>query len=58
MTVNPARPRVLLSCATSLDGCLDDTGPDRLLLSNAADFDRVDELRAGCDAILDRKSVV
>lgn len=52
MTVNPARPRVILSCATSLDGHLDDAGPDRLLLSNAADFDRVDALRADCDAIL------
>ena len=52
MTEQLARPRVILSCATSLDGCLDDTTADRLLLSNAADFDRVDELRAGCDAIL------
>ncbi|WP_310275984.1 dihydrofolate reductase family protein [Haloactinomyces albus] len=31
---------------------LDDTGPDRLLLSNAADFDRVDAVRAESDAIL------
>jgi riboflavin biosynthesis pyrimidine reductase/pyrimidine deaminase RibD-like protein len=52
VTVNPARPRVILSCATSLDGYLDDTSPDRLLLSNPADFDRVDALRASCDAIL------
>jgi 5-amino-6-(5-phosphoribosylamino)uracil reductase len=36
----------------SLDGYLDDAGPDRLLLSNEADFDRVDEVRATCDAIL------
>jgi 5-amino-6-(5-phosphoribosylamino)uracil reductase len=36
----------------SLDGYLDDAGPDRLLLSNDADFDRVDEVRATCDAIL------
>ncbi|NEC29873.1 5-amino-6-(5-phosphoribosylamino)uracil reductase, partial [Streptomyces sp. SID8111] len=38
--------------AVSLDGFLDDTGPERLLLSGAADFDRVDEVRASCDAIL------
>src|SRR5579875_2426942 len=47
-----ARPYVLLSCAMSVDGYIDDTSPKRLLLSNDADFDRVDEVRAGCDAIL------
>jgi 5-amino-6-(5-phosphoribosylamino)uracil reductase len=36
----------------SLDGYLDDAAQERLLLSNDADFDRVDEVRAGCDAIL------
>jgi 5-amino-6-(5-phosphoribosylamino)uracil reductase len=36
----------------SLDGYIDDASDDRLLLSNDADFDRVDEVRAGCDAIL------
>ncbi|GIM92304.1 hypothetical protein Ato02nite_040970 [Paractinoplanes toevensis] len=36
----------------SIDGYLDDAAQDRLLLSNDADFDRVDEVRAGCDAIL------
>ena len=46
------RPYTLLSCGMSLDGYLDDTAPERLLLSNDADFDRVDEVRAGCDAIL------
>ncbi|KOV61446.1 dihydrofolate reductase family protein [Streptomyces sp. MMG1121] len=45
-------PYVLLSAAVSLDGYLDDTGPERLLLSGPADFDRVDEVRAGSDAIL------
>ncbi|MFB7335010.1 dihydrofolate reductase family protein [Streptomyces adustus] len=45
-------PYVLLSAAVSLDGCLDDTGPERLLLSGPADFDRVDEVRASVDAIL------
>jgi 5-amino-6-(5-phosphoribosylamino)uracil reductase len=47
-----ARPWVVLSCTTSLDGCLDDTSARRLLLSNDADFDRVDALRASVDAIL------
>ncbi len=47
-----ARPWVILSFTTSLDGYLDDTTPQRLLLSNDADFDRVDELRASVDAIL------
>ncbi|MBT2492078.1 dihydrofolate reductase family protein [Streptomyces sp. ISL-96] len=46
------RPYVLLSVATSIDGHIDDTSPDRLLLSNAADFDRVDQVRAESDAIL------
>ncbi|MFB8176353.1 dihydrofolate reductase family protein [Streptomyces sp. NPDC055966] len=45
-------PYVLLSAAVSLDGYLDDTGPERLLLSGPADFDRVDEVRAASDAIL------
>jgi 5-amino-6-(5-phosphoribosylamino)uracil reductase len=36
----------------SLDGYLDDASEHRLLLSNEADFDRVDEVRAGADAIL------
>lgn len=45
-------PYVLLSAAVSLDGYLDDTGPERLLLSSPADFDRVDEVRAASDAIL------
>ena len=48
----PHRPYVLLSCAISVDGCLDDASAHRLVLSSEADLDRVDELRAGCDAIL------
>jgi 5-amino-6-(5-phosphoribosylamino)uracil reductase len=47
-----SRPHVLLSWAMSIDGYLDDTTPQRLLLSNAADFDRVDQVRAESDAIL------
>ncbi len=46
------RPYVLLSCGMSIDGYVDEAGDERLLLSNDADFDRVDEVRAGCDAIL------
>jgi len=48
----PPRPHVLLSAAVSLDGYLDDASPERLLLSNPEDFDRVDELRAASDAVL------
>jgi 5-amino-6-(5-phosphoribosylamino)uracil reductase len=47
-----ARPYVLLSCAMSLDGCLDDASARRLVLSGPEDLDRVDAERAGCDAIL------
>ena len=46
------RPYVLLSAAVSVDGYLDDASSRRLLLSGEADFDRVDEVRAGVDAIL------
>ncbi len=46
------RPYVLLSVAVSIDGHIDDGTPDRLLLSNDADFDRVDQVRADSDAIL------
>jgi 5-amino-6-(5-phosphoribosylamino)uracil reductase len=46
------RPYVLLSVATSVDGCIDDASGTRLILSNEADLDRVDEVRAGSDAIL------
>ena len=48
----PPRPYVLLSCATSADGYLDDASPGRLILSGPADLARVDEVRASCDAIL------
>jgi len=46
------RPYVLLSVAMSVDGCIDDATDARLILSNDADLDRVDEVRAGSDAIL------
>jgi 5-amino-6-(5-phosphoribosylamino)uracil reductase len=46
------RPYTLLSCALSIDGYLGRASPPRLELSNDADFDRVDAVRASCDAIL------
>lgn len=46
------RPYVVLSCAISLDGCLDGTAESRLVLSGEADLDRVDAERAAADAIL------
>lgn len=46
------RPFVLLSAAMSVDGCIDDTSARRLVLSDAADLDRVDGERALADAIL------
>jgi 5-amino-6-(5-phosphoribosylamino)uracil reductase len=46
------RPYVVLSCAMSLDGYIDDRSGEPLRLSSDEDMDRVDELRAGCDAIL------
>jgi 5-amino-6-(5-phosphoribosylamino)uracil reductase len=46
------RPYTLLSCGMSIDGYLDSVTEKRLPLSNDADFDRVDAVRAACDAIL------
>lgn len=46
------RPYTLLSCGMSIDGYLGSATDERLLLSNDADFDRVDEVRAASDAIL------
>jgi 5-amino-6-(5-phosphoribosylamino)uracil reductase len=46
------RPYVVLSCAISVDGCLDAAGPQRLILSSEADLDRVDEERSQADAIM------
>ena len=48
----PERPYTLLSCGISIDGYLDRGTGDRLVLSNEADLDRVDDVRACCDAIL------
>lgn len=44
--------RVTLSVATSADGFLDDTSPQRLLLSTSEDWAEVYRLRASHDAIL------
>ena len=38
------RPYVIASCAVSMDGYLDDSSDRRLVLSNAADLDRVDDV--------------
>ena len=46
------RPYTLLSCGISIDGYLAGATETRLLLSNNADLDRVDAVRADCDAIL------
>jgi len=48
----PDLPYTLLSCALSIDGYLGGASSRRLELSNDADFDRVDAVRASCDAIL------
>jgi len=45
------RPYTLLSCSVSIDGYIGKAA-QRLLLSNDDDFDRVDAVRASCDAIL------
>ena len=46
------RPYTLLSCGMSIDGYVDSAQVKRLRLSNDADFDRVDAVRAECDAIM------
>jgi 5-amino-6-(5-phosphoribosylamino)uracil reductase len=53
----PERPYTVLSCSVSLDGYLGDRTP-RLALSNDADFDRVDQVRALSDAIMVGASTV
>jgi 5-amino-6-(5-phosphoribosylamino)uracil reductase len=52
------RPYTLLSCGISIDGYLAGATEKRLLLSNNADLDRVDAVRADCDAILVGASTV
>jgi 5-amino-6-(5-phosphoribosylamino)uracil reductase len=48
----PERPYTLLSCGMSIDGYLGGAASRRMALSNDADFDRVDAVRASCDAIM------
>ena len=52
MAEQDRRPYTILSCGVSLDGYLDAATGDRLVLSNDADLERVDAVRADCDAIL------
>lgn len=51
------RPYTLLSCCVSIDGYIGNAA-SRLLLSNEADFERVDAVRASSDAILIGASTV
>jgi len=44
--------KVYVSAAISIDGYLDDTSPERLILSNERDLADVHVLRSRCDAIL------
>lgn len=46
------RPFTVLSWCQSIDGCLDDLGPNRLILSGSEDLLGVQQLRAWSDAIL------
>lgn len=48
----PKKPYVLVKCAISLDGYIDDNSNERLILSDEKDFKRVDEERSKYDAIL------
>ena len=52
MTRRGERPYTVLSCAMSIDGYIASSTREPLPLSNAADLDRVDAVRASCDAIL------
>lgn len=44
--------RITLSAAISADGYLDDSSPERLIISSPEDWEAIYALRAGCDAIL------
>ncbi len=44
--------KIHLSAAVTADGALDDRSPERLRISDAADWAAVEALRARCDAIL------
>jgi 5-amino-6-(5-phosphoribosylamino)uracil reductase len=44
--------KIILSAAVSVDGHIDDSRPERLVLSHADDLEAVCDLRDSCDAIL------
>ncbi len=44
--------RIIASVAISIDGCLDDSSPKRLILSSPEDLEEVRKIRSECDAIL------
>ena len=46
------RPRITIKAAVSLDGCLDDLGPERRVFSGPEDLQVVMQLRARSDAVL------
>jgi 5-amino-6-(5-phosphoribosylamino)uracil reductase len=52
------RPYVVVSCAMSVDGYIDDRAASRLILSGEEDLDRVDEVRASSDVIMVGASTV
>jgi riboflavin biosynthesis pyrimidine reductase len=43
---------VILSCAMSVDGHIDDTTPERLRQSDETDLDRVEQVRVESNAML------
>ena len=46
------RPYVIVNVAVSADGKLSTRERRQVKISGKDDFDRVDELKAGCDAIM------
>ncbi|MBX7137632.1 MAG: RibD family protein [Oligoflexia bacterium] len=52
MAHSQSRPFVFIHTTASLDGSIDHSGPERLVLSNATHLAEVDRLRADSDAIL------
>jgi 5-amino-6-(5-phosphoribosylamino)uracil reductase len=46
------RPYTMLCCAMSIDGYIDDLSDRQVRLADEDDLDRVDAVRASCDAIL------
>ena len=46
------KPFIFINCAMSLDGKISTTERKQVRISNDADMERVDELRASADAVL------